>query len=452
MRALLRLDLLALLVAFPLLGGPPAPPAPNPAPPGSPVKLVFVHHSTGENWLTDGNGDLGIALRDASYFVSDTNYGWGPDDVDTGWGTIGDHTDFGNWYSWFSGPNRDTYTAQLFAESEQHSWYSRLDTDPGGENQVVMFKSCFPNSNLTGSPSDPIPPIESNPLRGQDAYSEHMTVANAKGIYRELLNFFGARTDKLFVVVTAPPLGSFDTDAARAANARAFASWLVNDWLDSYPFRNVAVLDFYNVLTSDGGATRTDDPETNDLGWADGNHHRIRSGAIEHTRTVANDFSAYAAGGDSHPTPAGSLKATGELVPLVNAAYNCWKGTGGCPRPGPSFYTVAPCRALDTRESAGPALSPDVPRTVVLAGTCGLPGGTVAVSANLTVLGASGWLAAYPGKGAWSGTSNVNTSGGKVRANNAVLTLAADGSGSVTLLAGTDAPLHVVLDVNGYWR
>jgi hypothetical protein len=36
---------------------------------------------------------LGIALRDNNYFVSDTNYGWGPADQDEGYGTIGDHTD-----------------------------------------------------------------------------------------------------------------------------------------------------------------------------------------------------------------------------------------------------------------------------------------------------------------------------------------------------------------------
>ena len=51
----------------------------NTDPPAAPVKLVFIHHSTGENWLADGNGGLGIALRDNNYFVSDTNYGWGPD-------------------------------------------------------------------------------------------------------------------------------------------------------------------------------------------------------------------------------------------------------------------------------------------------------------------------------------------------------------------------------------
>jgi hypothetical protein len=35
----------------------------NPAPPVSPVKLIFIHHSCGKNWLTKGNGGLDIALK-----------------------------------------------------------------------------------------------------------------------------------------------------------------------------------------------------------------------------------------------------------------------------------------------------------------------------------------------------------------------------------------------------
>ena len=114
----------------------------------APVKLVFVHHSTGEAWLADDHGGLGIALRDAGWYVSDTNYGWGPADADAGDGTIGDHTDIGNWWSWFAGPHRDVYLASLLAESGPHCDYSRRAADPGGPNRVVLFKSCFPNSNL----------------------------------------------------------------------------------------------------------------------------------------------------------------------------------------------------------------------------------------------------------------------------------------------------------------
>ena len=51
----------------------------NPNPPEEIVKLIFIHHSTGENWLSDGYGNLGQTLDQNNYFVSDTNYGWGPE-------------------------------------------------------------------------------------------------------------------------------------------------------------------------------------------------------------------------------------------------------------------------------------------------------------------------------------------------------------------------------------
>ncbi len=35
---------------------------PDTSPPEQTVKLIFIHHSTGENWLTDGYGDLGRTL------------------------------------------------------------------------------------------------------------------------------------------------------------------------------------------------------------------------------------------------------------------------------------------------------------------------------------------------------------------------------------------------------
>ena len=80
------------------------------------------------------------------------------------------------------------------------------------------------------------------------ARGEGLTVANAKAIYIELLKYFASRPDKLFVVVTAPPV----QDRTYAANARAFNKWLVQDWLAGYGGKNVAVFDFYNVLTGAG--------------------------------------------------------------------------------------------------------------------------------------------------------------------------------------------------------
>ena len=149
-----------------------------------------------------------------------------------------------------------------------------------------------------------------------------MTVANVKGIYNDLLVYFKTRQDKLFILICSPPLVEGDTDATHAANARAVNDWLVTTWLRNYPHKNVAVFDFFTVLTSNGGNVNK-----NDVGKLTGNHHRYRNGLIEHTQTVANDFSAYGSG-DSHPTAAGGKKASAEFVSLLNVYYNTWRASG----------------------------------------------------------------------------------------------------------------------------
>ena len=51
----------------------------------------------------------------------------------------------------------------------------------------------------------------------------NITVANAKAVYNDILTYFATRQDKLFIVITAPPLmESETTDPIHAANARAF--------------------------------------------------------------------------------------------------------------------------------------------------------------------------------------------------------------------------------------
>ncbi len=265
--------------------------ADDPNPPTDTVKLVFIHHSCGENWLGDGNGGLGIALRGNNYFVSDTNYGWGPDG-------IGDRTDITDWPEWFRGPHSSTYLSALYTEYGDHSYnYSRLtDPDPGRENEIIMFKSCFPNSNLEGNPDDPPAP------------GAGLTVSNAKYIYNDLLSYFTTRQDKLFVVITAPPV----QDPTYAANARAFNTWLVEDWLYDYSHNNVAVFDFYNVLT---------DPD---------NHHRFHNGAIEYINDRGGDTLYYPTG-DDHPSSTGNQKASAEFVPLLNVFFHRWRGGAAAP-------------------------------------------------------------------------------------------------------------------------
>jgi hypothetical protein len=123
-----------------------------------------------------------------------------------------------------------------------------------------------------------------------------------------------------------------------------------------------------------------------------------------------------------------------------------------CPQGQPlGFYTVAPCRVLDTR--ADRPLAPGTARFQV-SGRCGIPVSARAVSANLTVVQpqAAGHLTVYPGDGQLPPTSNVNFGPGQVRANSAILQLAGDGSGTVNVSAVTSGGVHLVLDVNGYYQ
>ncbi len=288
----------------------------DPSPPDHIVRLIFIHHSTGENWLRDDYGGLGLALADANYFVSDTNYGWGPD-------AIGDRTDIPNWLEWFRSEGTDRFMRALLSEGEQHAAYSRPLADPGGENEIILFKSCFPNSELAGDPDDPASP-------GTD-----LTVGNARYVYNELLQYFATRPDRLFVVITAPPV----EDSTHAANARAFNNWLVNDWLaeNDYPYANVAVFDFYNVLTG---------PD---------NHHRFIDGEIEHVYQPGGDTAYYpSSDGDDHPSPEGSRRATEEFLPLLNIAYNRWRASGTAQAAPP-----APALAEPALPSSGQAVAGD---------------------------------------------------------------------------------------------
>ncbi len=137
-------------------------------------------------------------------------------------------------------------------------------------------------------------------------------------------------------------------------------------------------------------------------------------------------------------------------------------GAGLChsalPSQATSFHTLPPCRVADTRQAAGPqggpALAAGSTRSFPVAGTCGIPADAVAVAANVTVVSpaATGNLALYPTGGAMPGTSTVNFSAGKVRANNAVLPLGVQGEVSVRCTLATTGTAHFVLDVAGYFK
>ena len=124
-----------------------------------------------------------------------------------------------------------------------------------------------------------------------------------------------------------------------------------------------------------------------------------------------------------------------------------------------SFYSLAPCRAVDTRNPTGPLGGPAVgggsSRTFTLIGVCGIPTGARVVSANVTVVnpGSAGDLVVYPATLASPPpTSTISFRVGSTRANNTHLFLASDGTGRVVAKNNAPNAVNVVLDVNGYYR
>jgi len=128
------------------------------------------------------------------------------------------------------------------------------------------------------------------------------------------------------------------------------------------------------------------------------------------------------------------------------------------PAPGAAkFYTLPPCRVLDTRTAngpfGGPALQPSQERLFTVTARCGIPASALSISVNATVVpAAAGFFVLYPGNASTPGTSNLNFRAGQVRANSAVVRLATDGSGSIAVRNSSTGANHFVLDVNGYFQ
>jgi hypothetical protein len=125
--------------------------------------------------------------------------------------------------------------------------------------------------------------------------------------------------------------------------------------------------------------------------------------------------------------------------------------TGTTP-PTTSYYTVPPCRLLDTR-NVPPALTANTDRIVMIGGVCGISPTAKALSFNITIIGptAVGDLRIYPFGDALPAASVINFVAGQTRANNAILPL---GLGRLAVhddqVAG--ASVNFIIDVNGYFQ
>lgn len=126
------------------------------------------------------------------------------------------------------------------------------------------------------------------------------------------------------------------------------------------------------------------------------------------------------------------------------------------------FVPVTPCRLLDTREAngpyGGPAIAAGAQRAFVAADRCGLPESVRSISGNVTVdaPGSAGTLRLFPGDRTAGLPAVLPYATGRTRANNFLSRLSGFSSsmvwGTFTLRNDGTGPLHVIVDVNGYFE
>jgi hypothetical protein len=165
---------------------------------------------------------------------------------------------------------------------------------------------------------------------------------------------------------------------------------------------------------------------------------------------------------------AGSVVANAALVPAGNNEavsvfvtnptdvildINGYFGQPGSPN-ALAFYPVTPCRVVDTRNApgafGGPIMSAGQTRSfVVPSSNCNIPTNAAAYSLNATVVpdGPLYYLTAWPTGASQPVVSTLNSDGGAVAANAAIVPAGTGGAIDIFVTG----PTHVILDINGYF-
>jgi hypothetical protein len=181
---------------------------------GNYTNIIFLHHSVGRNLIDQG----GVRERftQAGYSFWDHDYNdpglRGPDGQFSGFS--------------FNVPDDNTFPDGLANIFNQRVFQQPVNTISGLlQYEVIIFKSCFPTSN-----------ISTDDQLEQD-----------KNWYLEMRNGMDQYRDKIFIVVSQPPLNPAETTPEAADRARLLANWLKSrEFLGGHP--NIFTFDLFGYL------------------------------------------------------------------------------------------------------------------------------------------------------------------------------------------------------------
>ncbi len=177
---------------------------------------------------------------------------------------------------------------------------------------------------------------------------------------------------------------------------------------------------------------------TSDSGWLTVTSASLGSG---------NGTVTYQVTANTSTQRSGTLTIGGSAFPVTQLS--------GAPAAALQFVPVPPCRVVDTRNAAGPFGGPSMTaafaRSVAIPlSACGIPATALAYSLNVTVVpeGPLSYLTLWPAGQIQPLVSTLNSFGGIVVANAAIVPAGSNGAVSVYVTDPTD----VILDINGYFE
>jgi M6 family metalloprotease-like protein len=253
----------------------------------------------------------------------------------------------------------------------------------------------------------------------------------------------------------------------------AMSSGLDTAWLDrvewSGPVQPLVSIDDVTVIEPDTGTTTADFTvtlsaastsavtvgyTTTDVSATAGIDYVAASGTLTFAVGETSKTLPVTVNGDTAPEPGESFIVY--LFGVSGAVIADAQGLGTITRPT-DFYTVAPCRVLDSRDIAGPwggtPLAAGQERSLTVGGACGIPVTAQAVSINITAVNATagGHLRIFPVGTPRTTIPVLNFRAGQTQANNAIVLLGS--AAAVTVFSGQSAgTVHVVVDVNGWFE
>jgi hypothetical protein len=186
---------------------------------------IFLHHSTGRCIWGPNGGQVSVPAEIAKYNLLHDLVGSDSVKMVENWWPSGDN-EWATWHTIFD--NRDP----------SNDIRSFLDS-----SSVIMIKSCFPSSNMSGlgTSADTLNPTVKS-------------VANYKWHWRSIISVMKGQPQNFFIIWTNAPNVAGSTDATEAALSDAFCRWAkdtlavgLDPIVGTFP-KNIFVFDFFHLL------------------------------------------------------------------------------------------------------------------------------------------------------------------------------------------------------------